>query len=103
MAHAQSPSYDISPLGNMCVRQTTNKPVPLRPSFFCHQPEGPLGGGSKLLEVATKHWPSRAALEMGNRASASKHVLEKCAPGYWIKGNNFEREVLSFNTHYQVY
>eukprot|EP00903_Cladosiphon_okamuranus_P006240 g6125.t1 len=63
---------------------------------------GPFGGGSRLIKLATKDWPSRAALEMGNRASASKHMLERCASGYWTKGNNFEREVLSFNTHYQL-
>ncbi|CAM9661091.1 unnamed protein product [Ectocarpus sp. 8 AP-2014] len=39
---------------------------------------------------------------MGNRASASKHMLEQCASGYWTAGNNFEREVLAFNTNYQL-
>ncbi|CAM9673597.1 unnamed protein product [Ectocarpus fasciculatus] len=63
---------------------------------------GPQGGGSELIKIATKGWPSREALEMGNRASASKHMLEKCASGYWTKGNNFEREVLTFNTNYQL-
>ncbi len=63
---------------------------------------GPLGGGSALIRIATQHWPSRAALEMGNRASASKNVREKCAPGYWTKGNNFENEIISFNTRFQV-
>lgn len=52
--------------------------------------------------MATKNWPSREALELGNRASASRHMLEKCASGYWTKGNNFEREILTFNTAYQV-
>lgn len=68
----------------------------------CFTTEGPLGGGSELIKIATKDWPSREALEMGNRASASKQLLEKCANGYWTKGNNFEREVLTFNTHYQA-
>ncbi|CAN0189876.1 unnamed protein product [Scytosiphon promiscuus] len=63
--------------------------------------QGPLGGGSELIKIATKDWPSREALELGNRASATKQQVEKCANGYWTKGNNFEREVLAFNTHYQ--
>lgn len=52
--------------------------------------------------MATKHWPSREALELGNRASATRHMQEKCALGYWTKGNNFETEILEFNTAYQV-
>ncbi|CAM9953916.1 unnamed protein product [Ectocarpus sp. 6 AP-2014] len=63
---------------------------------------GPQGGGSELIKIATKGWPSREALEMGNRASESKHVLEKCASGYWTTGNNFVTEVLAFNTNYQL-
>ncbi|CAN0435167.1 unnamed protein product, partial [Hapterophycus canaliculatus] len=69
---------------------------------FKNKKEGPLGGGSELIKIATKDWPSREALEMGNRASASKQLLEKCPNGYWTKGNNFEKEILTFNTHYQA-